>query len=134
MQVRVTTMKPVMVACRALLGLSVLTVTLPAGALAQTQPAAAPVTAPAQPPAATASPPAAAPRQAQPAAAKPRGPAPPRAGERRRPSYASCNREAHRRNLRGGSRRRFLIRCKLGYDRPRQPPASQPLPSPARQP
>ena len=44
-------------------------------------------------------------------------------GERRRRTYASCNRDSHRRNLRGGARRRFLIRCKLGYER-RQPPGT----------
>ena len=53
-------------------------------------------------------------------------PAPPQAGrgEKRRRSYASCNRDSHKRNLRGGARRRFLIRCKLGYER-RQPPGQQ---------
>jgi hypothetical protein len=52
-----------------------------------------------------------------------------RAGERRRrPSYAACNRESHRRNLYGGPRRRFLIRCRLGYDRRPGPTA------PARRP
>ncbi len=39
--------------------------------------------------------------------------------ERRRPSYASCNRASHQRGYRGGRRRRFLIRCRLGYERPR---------------
>ncbi|MCI9879454.1 MULTISPECIES: hypothetical protein [Methylobacterium] len=52
-------------------------------------------------------------------------------GRSRRPSYAACNRMSHARGLRGGARRRFLIRCKLGYDRPR---AGQPQPAPARQP
>ncbi|KQP90966.1 hypothetical protein ASF60_03850 [Methylobacterium sp. Leaf113] len=37
----------------------------------------------------------------------------------RRRSYAACNRISHTRGLRGGARRRFLVRCKLGYDRPR---------------
>ncbi|WP_019904692.1 hypothetical protein [Methylobacterium sp. 77] len=50
-----------------------------------------------------------------------------RSGDRRRRSYASCNRLSHARNLRGGVRRRFLIRCKLGYERPKpgQNPAQQ---------
>lgn len=137
-------MKPAIVACSALLGLSVLTMAPSLTALAQAPQTVAP--APAQPSAAppmsTAPAPSAAPRQAQPAPAKPRAVAPVRAGERRRPSYASCNREAHRRNLHGGARRRYLIRCKLGYDRPRQPPAGPLQPAlqapttsnPARQP
>lgn len=48
---------------------------------------------------------------------------------RRRPSYASCNRESHRRKLFGGARRRFLVRCRLGYEkRPftQQAPARKP--------
>jgi hypothetical protein len=52
-------------------------------------------------------------------------------GRSRRPSYAACNRMSHARGLRGGARRRFLVRCKLGYDRPR---TGQPQPAPARQP
>ena len=49
-----------------------------------------------------------------------------RAAERRRRiSYAACNRESHRRKLSGGARRRFLVRCRLGYERR---PASQPAP------
>ncbi|MFD1352603.1 serine/threonine protein kinase, partial [Methylorubrum suomiense] len=49
-----------------------------------------------------------------------------RPGERRRrTSYAACNRESHRRNLYGGARRRFLIRCRLGYER-RPGPAAGP--------
>lgn len=40
-------------------------------------------------------------------------------GRPRRRSYAACNRISHTRGLRGGARRRFLVRCKLGYDRPR---------------
>lgn len=55
------------------------------------------------------------------AAGRTASPRPGRTGERRRRSYASCNRESHRRNMRGGGRRRFLIRCRLGYE-PRQPP------------
>ncbi|GJD61647.1 hypothetical protein CS379_23125 [Methylobacterium frigidaeris] len=44
---------------------------------------------------------------------------------RRRPSYAACNRASQRRSLKGGARRRFLIRCRLGYERiqPGQQPA-----------
>ncbi|WP_299657510.1 serine/threonine protein kinase [Methylobacterium sp.] len=52
-------------------------------------------------------------------------------GRNRRPSFAACNRISHARGLRGGARRRFLVRCKLGYDRPRP---AQPQPAPARQP
>ena len=52
-------------------------------------------------------------------------------GRNRRPSFAACNRISHARGLRGGARRRFLVRCKLGYDRPRP---AQPQPVPARQP
>ncbi|XYD04562.1 serine/threonine protein kinase [Methylorubrum populi] len=48
------------------------------------------------------------------------------AERRRRISYAACNRESHRRKLSGGARRRFLVRCRLGYERR---PASQPAPS-----
>jgi len=66
---------------------------------------------------------------------------PPAAGreKRRRTSYASCNRESHRRNLRGGTRRRFLIRCRLGYERRQQPAVGQggaqgQAPPPARRP
>jgi hypothetical protein len=84
------------------------------------------------------------PAQPQPAAAK-TAPAAPQAapsprpgttfrGPGRRRSYASCNRQSQARGLRGGVRRRFLIRCRLGYERPR---AAQPAPAqnpPARQP
>lgn len=47
---------------------------------------------------------------------------------RRRPSYAACNRASQRRNLHGGARRRFLIRCRLGYERiqPGQPARAKP--------
>ncbi|ARO54211.1 Serine/threonine protein kinase [Methylorubrum extorquens] len=66
-----------------------------------------------------------APPQAAPAA-RPPG-AGMRASERRRRiSYAACNRESHRRRLSGGARRRFLVRCRLGYERR---PASQPAPA-----
>lgn len=73
--------------------------------------------------------PAAAP-QTTPVAA-PRAPSPgARALERRRrTSYAACNRESHRRRLSGGARRRFLVRCRLGYER--RPAAA---PAPARRP
>ena len=54
------------------------------------------------------------------------GPAMLRGSDRRRRSYAACNRASHQRALRGGRRRRFLIRCKLGYERPRNPQAVQP--------
>ena len=63
---------------------------------------------PAAPPADTASPAQAAPRPASSGRA-----------ERRRRSYAACNRASHQRGLRGGKRRRFLIRCRLGYERTR---------------
>ncbi|MFX7973220.1 hypothetical protein ABTK40_20690, partial [Acinetobacter baumannii] len=46
-------------------------------------------------------------------------PAPSARAERRRRSYAACNRASHQRGLRGGKRRRFLIRCRLGYERTR---------------
>ncbi|TNC13281.1 hypothetical protein FF100_10680 [Methylobacterium terricola] len=47
---------------------------------------------------------------------------------RRRPSYAACNRASQRRSLHGGARRRFLIRCRLGYERiqPGQPARAKP--------
>lgn len=51
--------------------------------------------------------------------------------ERRRRSYAACNRASHQRGLRGGKRRRFLIRCRLGYERTRGQ-ASQPAGQPAQ--
>ncbi|GLS43994.1 hypothetical protein GCM10007884_19800 [Methylobacterium brachythecii] len=76
------------------------------GTSAQPQPV------PAQPAPAPATPAAAAPA----AAGRPSGI---RGAEKRRRSYASCNRESHNRSLRGGARRRFLIRCRLGYERRR---------------
>ncbi|WP_244472382.1 hypothetical protein [Methylobacterium sp. Leaf108] len=93
-------------------------------------------TPPAQPPAVT--PPATVQRPAQ--AAPPAAATAPvqrplpgaRPEKRRRNSYASCNRQSHNRGLRGGARRRFLVRCKLGYERPRANPASPA--APARQP
>ncbi|MGH1572919.1 hypothetical protein ACRAWG_22360 [Methylobacterium sp. P31] len=58
----------------------------------------------------------------------------PRAGaraERRRRSYAACNRASHQRGLRGGKRRRFLIRCRLGYERTRIQPVQPSAAGPA---
>lgn len=78
------------------------------------------------------------PAQAQkgaPAAAPPQGAEAPagqaaRTGERRRrTSYARCNRISHERNLHGGVRRRFMIRCRLGYEKPRQQQAAPPAPA-----
>ncbi len=110
----------------------------PQGAPAQPAPAT-----PVQPATGNPAPPAAAGRNTVPAGI--------RAAEKRRRSYASCNRESHNRGLRGGARRRFLIRCRLGYERrrpgqgvaqsappqPPQPPAkaapAQPL-QPAKRP
>ncbi|GJE55078.1 hypothetical protein [Methylobacterium thuringiense] len=57
-----------------------------------------------------------------------------RAAEKRRRSYASCNRESHNRSLRGGARRRFLIRCKLGYERRRPGQGQNVQPQPPQQP
>ena len=59
--------------------------------------------------------------------------------DRRRRSYAACNRASHQRGYRGGKRRRFLIRCRLGYERARhqqqqQAPAAAPAPAPVRKP
>lgn len=55
--------------------------------------------------------------------------------DRRRRSYAACNRASHQRGYRGGKRRRFLIRCRLGYERTRgqqhQAPAAAPATVPA---
>jgi hypothetical protein len=58
-------------------------------------------------------------------AARPAAPERAAAPRRRRPSYAACNRASQRRSLKGGARRRFLIRCRLGYERiqPGQQPA-----------
>ena len=71
--------------------------------------------------------------QAQPSVGR-AGPAAIRAGDRRRRSYAACNRASHARALQGGRRRRFLIRCKLGYERPRTPSVQQQQPAPASAP
>lgn len=56
--------------------------------------------------------------------------------DRRRRSYAACNRASHQRGYRGGKRRRFLIRCRLGYERPRMPQHQAPgtAPAPVRKP
>jgi hypothetical protein len=71
--------------------------------------------------------------QATPATAAQRNAPAARPERRRRTSYAACNRQSTNRGLRGGARRRFLVRCKLGYERPRAVPA-QPQTAPARQP
>lgn len=124
-------MKPAIVAWSMRLGFSVLVASASFAASAQTAPAATQAPQQATAPAAATPAPAATrqPSAPQAPASKLRGPPPPKAGERRRPTYASCNRVAHQRNLHGGARRRFLIRCKLGYERPRTP-----QPAPARQP
>ncbi|KAA0123905.1 hypothetical protein CIW48_10480 [Methylobacterium sp. P1-11] len=73
---------------------------------------------------------------AAPAQAGPR-PANSARAERRRRSYAACNRASHQRGLRGGKRRRFLIRCRLGYERTRVPggqPAAAAPAQPGRKP
>lgn len=56
--------------------------------------------------------------------------------DRRRRSYAACNRASHQRGYRGGKRRRFLIRCRLGYERTRTPQHQAPVtaPVPVRKP
>ncbi|MGU3536989.1 hypothetical protein [Methylobacterium sp. A54F] len=91
---------------------------------AQTQPATQPSAQPAGQPAAR--PP------AQPSARPGAAAAAPgvRGSDRRRRSYAACNRASHTRALRGGARRRFLIRCRLGYERPRTPAPQQAAPQP----
>ncbi|MFD1302909.1 hypothetical protein [Methylobacterium marchantiae] len=112
-------------ACTALVGLFVCL-----GSASLTSEAVAQAPNPQQPqpaPAPKATPVPAAQNQAPPPPAVGRQGAQTRAGDRRRRSYASCNRLSHARNLRGGVRRRFLIRCKLGYERPKpgQNPAQQ---------
>lgn len=94
--------------------------------VAQAQPAAPAANAPAT----QTAPPAL--QQPAPATAQ-RGAPSARPERRRRTSYATCNRQSHNRGLRGGARRRFLVRCKLGYERPRAAPAQAPA-APARQP
>ena len=64
-------------------------------------------------------PPAAAPTESSASAQAAPRPASTGRAERRRRSYAACNRASHQRALRGGKRRRFLIRCRLGYERTR---------------
>ena len=83
----------------------------------------------------------AAPAAAEPAAAPGQAaqrPASSGRAERRRRSYAACNRASHQRSLRGGRRRRFLIRCRLGYERTRgqqiQAPAAPAPAQPGRKP
>ncbi|SFV08649.1 hypothetical protein SAMN02799631_04746 [Methylobacterium sp. 174MFSha1.1] len=138
-------MRPAALASLGLIGFLACAGTAPA----QTAPATpAPTPAPAATPAApSVSPPGPAARpDGKPAAARPEGrhqdgraapaegsapAARPAASERaatprrRRPSYAACNRASQRRSLKGGARRRFLIRCRLGYERiqPGQQPA-----------
>ncbi|MCJ2047453.1 serine/threonine protein kinase [Methylobacterium sp. J-078] len=139
---RDTILKPASV-----LGLALLVLTLPAGSLgtpvlAQTAPQARPQV---QPSPGAAQPQgqgqgqgqqqgqpgqAQAPRTAAPAAGTGGGRGAAQVGRNRRPSYAACNRVSHARGLRGGARRRFLVRCKLGYDRPR---TGQPQAAPTRQ-
>ena len=105
--------------------LACLTVLSLVGSAAAAQPTPQPAAATAAPaPARAAPPPAAAAQPAAPSAA--RSGAAPRAGERRRRnSYAYCNRNSQQRGLRGGARRRFLIRCRLGYERNRPPASTQ---------
>ena len=70
-----------------------------------------------------------APAQPNAVAQRPQNPGQRAAELRRRSSYAACNRESHRRKLSGGARRRFLVRCRLGYERRASPNAA-----PARKP
>ncbi|MDP4024510.1 hypothetical protein Q8W71_17950 [Methylobacterium sp. NEAU 140] len=77
------------------------------------------------------------PPRPDPAKADPAKPAAAGTGTRRRRSYAACNRASHQRGYYGGRRRRFLIRCRLGYERTRLPPAQVPgaaAPHPGRRP
>lgn len=114
-------MKFATVACSALAGL---VLCWGAGALTSPAEAQGPSSAPASYPPQPAAPPKAG---AAPAVQEQAAPIPsagrkgPQAkpGDRRRRTYASCNRLSHARGLRGGARRRFLIRCKLGYERPK---------------
>ena len=126
-------MKLAMLACLAALCLT--------GPIAHAAPGEAPKSTapvhPAAPTEAAKSQPSAAPGDAaSPAQTAPR-PASSGRAERRRRSYAACNRASHQRGLRGGKRRRFLIRCRLGYERthgqPAQPSAGQPV-QPGRKP
>ncbi|MFE1602460.1 serine/threonine protein kinase [Methylobacterium sp. ID0610] len=105
-------MRSVALACLGLLGFAAAALP-PAVSLAQAPPAAPPpqieTTQAAPPPVTAPAPPAAAPA--------PRGDGRGAGRAKRRISYAACNRAALRRNLKGGARRRFLIRCRLGYER-----------------
>lgn len=88
---------------------------------------------------ALAAPPAAPGSQAQPSLGRAGQQPATRGSDKRRRSYAACNRASHARGLRGGKRRRFLIRCKLGYERPRssstvQPAALPQAPGPSQAP
>ncbi|MEH3148259.1 MAG: hypothetical protein PGN34_23690 [Methylobacterium frigidaeris] len=115
-------MRPVALACLGLLGLAGTALFAPAPRAQQPAPAApAGQPAPASPaeaprPAQAARPPADPARGTEPAGVRGDGKA---TGQRarRRHSYAACNRASHRRNLHGGARRRFLTRCRLGYER-----------------
>ncbi|GJE11162.1 MULTISPECIES: hypothetical protein [Methylobacterium] len=126
-------MKLAMLACLAALCLT--------GPIAHAAPGEAPKSTapvhPAAPTEAAKSQPSAAPGDAaSPAQTAPR-PASSGRAERRRRSYAACNRASHQRGLRGGKRRRFLIRCRLGYERTRGQagqPAAGPLPQTGRKP
>lgn len=131
---RVTILKPANLACGVILSLFLLTSGSPMPAAAQAQTDAQPAAQPRPTNAPAPVPTAAGQLQGAPQAG-PRGAAPAgvRGSDRRRPSYASCNRASQARGLRGGARRRFLIRCKLGYERPRPSQAGQPQ-VPGRQP
>ncbi|WP_043749910.1 hypothetical protein [Methylobacterium nodulans] len=109
-------MRSVALACLGLLGFAAAALP-PAVSLAQAPPPAPPAAAPATPPQAETT--QAAPQPGTGPAAKPDGRGAGRA--KRRITYAACNRAALRRNLKGGARRRFLIRCRLGYERIHQP-------------
>ncbi|MGT2487763.1 hypothetical protein ACU4GA_21340 [Methylobacterium oryzae CBMB20] len=125
-------MKLAMLAC-----LAALCLTGPTAHAAPGETIKAPPTANGTHPPETAAPHPAAPAQsAAPAQAAPRTANSARA-ERRRRSYAACNRASHQRGLRGGKRRRFLIRCRLGYERTRVPggqPAAAAPAQPGRKP
>lgn len=57
-----------------------------------------------------------------------------RAERRRNRTYARCNRAAINRGLHGGARRRFLIRCRLGYERGIGQPGQTAPAAPVRRP
>jgi predicted lipid-binding transport protein (Tim44 family) len=120
-------MRPVALACLGLLGLAA--AALPQAPSRAQAPATPPTaTAPAAPAASTPAPPHAETTQAAPAKADGKGDGRGAGRAKRRISYAACNRAAQRRNLKGGARRRFLIRCRLGYERiqPGQPGRNRP--------